>query len=301
MMKIIMTGAGGFVGQNLFGYLQKNNFEIQTLSLRKSNWDQIIHKTANAIVHLAGKAHDTKNTREATEYFNVNTDLTIQLFDEFLKSDIRDFIYFSSVKATADIVEGVLNEDHVSAPQTPYGQSKLKAEEYLLSKELPKGKRLFVLRPCMIHGPGNKGNLNLLSEVVNRGIPYPLGLFNNERSFLSIDNLNYIIEKILNDDTIKSGVYNLADDEFVSTNRLIEIIADIQGGKSRIWNVSKRTIKYIAKLGDYLRLPLNSERLQKMTENYRVSNKKIKQALNIEKLPFTAEEGLRKTIQSFKK
>ncbi|QOG58260.1 NAD-dependent epimerase/dehydratase family protein [Flavobacterium columnare] len=300
-MKIIMTGAGGFVGQNLFGYLQKNNFEIQTLSLRKSNWDQIIHKTANAIVHLAGKAHDTKNTREATEYFNVNTDLTIQLFDEFLKSDIRDFIYFSSVKATADIVEGVLNEDHVSAPQTPYGQSKLKAEEYLLSKELPKGKRLFVLRPCMIHGPGNKGNLNLLSEVVNRGIPYPLGLFNNERSFLSIDNLNYIIEKILNDDTIKSGVYNLADDEFVSTNRLIEIIADIQGGKSRIWNVSKRTIKYIAKLGDYLRLPLNSERLQKMTENYRVSNKKIKQALNIEKLPFTAEEGLRKTIQSFKK
>ncbi|MCH4829049.1 NAD-dependent epimerase/dehydratase family protein [Flavobacterium columnare] len=297
-MKIIITGASGFVGKRLCDFLDFKGFKIEKISLRKKS---CLSANTFSLIHLAGKAHDTKNTSEASEYFNVNTDLTIQLFDEFLKSDIRNFIYFSSVKATADIVEGVLNEDHVSAPKTPYGQSKLKAEEYLLSKDLPKSKRLFVLRPCMIHGVGNKGNLNLLYEVVNRGIPYPLGSFNNERSFLSIDNLNFIIEKILNDEKIKSGVYNLADDEFVSTNTLIEIIADIQGGKSRIWNVSKRTIKYIAKLGDYLRLPLNSERLQKMTENYRVSNKKIKQALNIEKLPFTAEEGLRKTIQSFKK
>ena len=68
----------------------------------------------------------------------------------------------STVKAVADEVKGILSEDEIPNPKTHYGISKRKAEEYLLSKELPLGKRLYILRPCMIHGPGNKGNLNLL-------------------------------------------------------------------------------------------------------------------------------------------
>src|SRR5690606_9902944 len=114
------------------------------------------------------------NTSADVEYFKVNRDLTVALFDQFLQSDIRDFFYFSSVKAVADTVEGPLTEDSVANPLTPYGKSKREAEKYLLAQELPIGKRLFIIRPCMIHGPGNKGNLNLLYKVVEKGLSLTL-------------------------------------------------------------------------------------------------------------------------------
>src|SRR5690606_25548025 len=138
--------------------------------------------------------------------------------------------------------------------------------EYLLSKKLPGGKRLFILRPCMIHGPGNKGNLNLLYKIVKLGIPYPLGAFQNKRSFLSIENLLFIINSILADSSIKGGVYNLADDDPLSTTEVIEIIAKASHVKARIWTIFPSFISTLAKLGDKIHLPLNSERLKKLTE-----------------------------------
>lgn len=300
MNKIVITGATGFVGKNLSSYLEDLDFEIQKLSVR-DNWNDIINLNSNAIIHLAGKAHDTKNTSEASTYFEVNTELTKQLFDFFLQSSCNDFIYFSSVKAVADEVENILLETEHPNPKTPYGKSKLEAENYILSLTLPNKKRVFIIRPCMIHGPKNKGNLNLLYKVVSKGIPYPLGSYNNERSFLSIDNLNFVISEILKNKSINSGIYNLADDEFVSTNKLIAIIAKAQNKNPIILNIPISLINIVATLGNYLKLPLNTERLTKLTENYKVSNSKIKDALKIEKFPYTAEEGLLKTIKSLSK
>ena len=150
----------------------------------------------------------------------------------------------------------------------------------------------------MIHGPGNKGNLNLLYSVVKKGVPWPLGAFNNQRSFTSIENLCFIIQKIINSD-IPSGIYNIADDEPVSTNRLIELISEVRGSKAKIMNVNPGVIKGMSRLGDLLHLPLNSLRLQKLTENYVVSNEKIKTALGLDKLPISAEGGLIRTLKSF--
>ncbi len=297
-MKIIITGASGFVGESLTNYLQDKDNVIQKISLRDDNYTFDLE--ADAIIHLAGKAHDTLSIAEKNIYVKVNTNLTIKIFDEFLNSNIKDFFFFSSVKAVADSVEGVLDEKYMPNPKTLYGKSKLKAEEYLLSKELPEGKRLFIIRPTMIHGKGNKGNLNLLYKMVNKGIPWPLALFENQRSFLSIDNLNVIINNLLENNKVESGIYNLADDEVISTNQLIEIIANTLGKKPRLWRIPVKFIEAIAKIGDKLRLPLNSERLQKLTKNYVVSNQKIKTALKIKKLPLTAEDGLIKTIKSFK-
>jgi nucleoside-diphosphate-sugar epimerase len=298
-LKIIFTGAAGFVGQNLSKHLIYQNFEVQSLSLRNDNWKYTFDTNANAIIHLAGKAHDTKNTSHSSEYFTINSELTTQLFDAFLNSEIQDFIYFSSVKAVADTVENVLYEDEFPNPKTPYGQSKLKAEEYILSHQIPENKRVFIIRPCMIHGEGNKGNLNLLFNVVKKGIPYPLAAFDNERSFLSIDNLNYLIFNILKNENVKSGIYNFADDDFISTNQLVMIISKALNKKSRLLLISKSIVKNIAKLGDIFKLPLNSEKLTKLTENYKVSNQKIKSSLNIENLPISTEAGLEKTIKSF--
>ncbi|MDP4679990.1 MAG: nucleoside-diphosphate-sugar epimerase, partial [Cyclobacteriaceae bacterium] len=98
-------------------------------------------------------------------------------------------------------------------------------EEYIQSQPLPQGKSYYILRPCMIHGPGNKGNLNLLYKLISNGIPYPLAAFENKRSFLSVENLCFVIRELLERDDIPSGIYNVSDDEVLSSNTLIKLIA----------------------------------------------------------------------------
>jgi len=305
---IIITGDSGFVGTNLRSYLQNTNKKIVGVSRSPSEGDvdykninTTLLNTASSFIHLAGKAHDLKKTSEDKEYFEVNTDLTKRLFDQFLISDCEVFIYMSSVKAAADIVVGTLTEDVIPNPITVYGKSKLAAENYLLSKEIPKNKRVYILRPCMIHGPNNKGNLNLLYSFVSKGIPYPFGAYENKRSFVSIDNLCFIIDELLENKMIKSGIYNIADDIPISTNELVRIIGATIYKPVKFLNISKFFIDILAKIGDFIPLPINSERIQKLTESYQVSNSKIKEALEIDKLPISAEEGIYKTLKSFSK
>lgn len=299
-MHITITGASGFVGTNLSAYLKDENFTIIPLSLR-GDWIADFNPKTNAIIHLAGKAHDTENTSEEKAYFEINRDITIALFQEFLKSEAKDFFYFSSVKAAADRVEGILDENVVPKPQTPYGQSKWEAEQYLIKQTLPEGKRVLIIRPCMIHGPGNKGNLNVLYQVVQKRVPWPLTKFDNQRSFVSIDNVSYVIHQLLIRKDVPSGIYHLADDAPMSTNQLIETMGDVLGFSVRFLPIPKKGIQWLARMGDVLHLPITSERLQKLTQNYVVSNQKIKQVLGIDQLPKSAEEGIRKTIESFRK
>lgn len=302
---ILITGSSGFVGHNLTDYLRKKGYSVNGISRAAKSENEITYNLLNqkvwdtsyAMVHAAGKAHDLKKTIAESEYFEINTELTKKLFNAFLKSQTKVFIYISSVKAAADKVENILEEDDLPTPITAYGKSKLEAEHYIQSKKIPDGKRVYVLRPCMIHGPNNKGNLNLLYSFVAKGIPYPLGNYKNERSFVSIENLCFVINELIKNN-IASGVYNVADDEALSTNNLVQIIGEVTGKSAKIWNVPEIIINFIAKLGDILPLPISSERLDKLTENYRVSNKKLKLALGKE-LPINAKQGLKSTIKSF--
>lgn len=293
MDSILILGATGFVGTNLTKFF---NGEYTIISYRKGT-PILINQTI--VIHLAGKAHDVKKISNPEEYYKVNSELTKTVFDAFLDSDAKLFIALSSVKAVADQVEGELTEEHIPNPITHYGKSKLLAEQYILSKEIPEGKRVYILRPCMIHGPGNKGNLNLLYKIVRKGMPWPLGAFENKRSFCSIDNLCFIIKELIDNYQIQSGVYNIADDYPLSTNELINLISESQNKNSHIWNVPKSLINIFAKIGDILKLPLNSERLVKLTESYIVSNNKIKNAIN-KPFPLSSREGLKKTLNSFK-
>lgn len=300
-MRVLITGASGFVGQNLIKYFKENtSIETESLSLRKKDWEERSFDGVDAIIHLAGKAHDTSNTSDSESYYRINRDLTIKLFEKFKNSNVRDFMFFSSVKAVADVVEGILTEERVIEPHTPYGKSKQEAENYLISANLNESKRVFILRPCMVHGPGNKGNLNLLYQIVQKGFPWPLASFKNERSFLSVENLSFLVYQILYKKNLKSNTYNIADDEFISTNELVDLISDVLGKKRKKLKIKSSIVKSLVKIGDFLPLPINSERLRKLTESYRVSNEKIKADLNISKLPISATEGLRKTIESFK-
>jgi nucleoside-diphosphate-sugar epimerase len=291
-ISIYVTGSTGFVGKNLIDYLFKNFIIYRHFRNSGINID------VNCFIHLAGKAHDLKNVSSFADYYEVNTELTKEMFDVFLRSTAKVFITLSTVKAVADEVEGELSEDFAPNPNTHYGKSKLLAEQFILSQSIPAGKRVYILRPCMIHGPGNKGNLNLLYSLVSRGLPWPLGLFENNRSYLSIENLCFLIKELIVREDIPSGVYNVADDVPLSTNEVIRLIAESRGKKARILNLSKNFIKVIARVGDFFKLPLNSERLQKLTESYIVSNVKIKDALS-KPLPVSSKEGLMRTFQSF--
>lgn len=339
-MNILITGIHGFVGSNLVVSLKGRHtlYGLDIVTPEKEGviktflWEDIqLYSFAyqnlpefDAIIHLAGKAHDTKNQSIAQSYFDINTGLTQKIFDFFLKSSAKKFIFFSSVKAAVDSVVGdILTEDVIPTPVGPYGESKIRAEEYIINKLTVDGeqltvamqhdsaancqlstvhcqlnKQVYILRPCMIHGPGNKGNLNLLYNVVKKGIPWPLGAFENHRSFTSIDNLCYVVEGLLTKD-VPGGIYHMGDDEAMSTNELIATMCEVMGKKPHIWKMNKGLMEGCAGIGTLFHLPLNTERLRKLTENYVVSNDKIKRALGIDKMPVTAKEGLIKTIKSF--
>ncbi len=289
-MVIYLTGGSGFIGRYLYKNLDYN--------FRFYSKESKISINSDVVIHLAGKSHDLKNVSNSEIYYEANTDFTKQVFDAFLKSNAKVFITLSSVKAVSDHLNDVLTEEMIPNPTTHYGKSKLLAEQYILSQKIPKDKRIYILRPCMIHGPGNKGNLNLLYRVASKSIPWPLGLFDNARSYLSIDNLCFIIKELIKRDNIPSGIYNVADDDALSTNEVISILAKSKSRQANILKVSKGLILFIAKLGNLFQLPLTTERLQKLTESYVVSNQKIKMALG-KSLPISAEDGLLKTFNSF--
>ena len=321
-MNILITGIHGFVGSNLVIALKKRHVLYDIVAPEKEGvvktfaWEDIESTSFpmqrlpqfDAIIHLAGKAHDTKNQSVAQAYFDINTGLTQKIFDFFLESTAKKFIFFSSVKAAADSVVGdALREDVIPTPIGPYGESKIAAENYILDKLKNKNEKLklhddrkqvYILRPCMIHGPGNKGNLNLLYNVVKKGIPWPLGDFENKRSFTSIDNLCYVVEGLLTKN-VASGIYHMGDDEALSTNELITLMCEAMGKAPHIWKMNRKMMEGCAGLGTLLHLPLNTERLRKLTENYVVSNEKIKAALGIERMPVRAADGIMKTILSF--
>ena len=318
-MNILITGVHGFVGSNLVEALKKEHtlYGLDIIAPEKDgvvatfSWDDLDKSgfpEVEAIIHLAGKAHDTKNQSAAEVYFKVNTGLTQKIFDYFLAHEgIKKFVFFSTAKAAADKVDGVLTEDVVPAPVGPYGESKIAAEKYILEKMEIAGqagndeanKRVYIFRPCMIHGPGNKGNLNLLYNVVRKGIPWPLGAFENRRTFTSVENICFAVDGVLMKD-VPSGIYNMGDDEALSTNELIEEICKSLGKKAHIWRLPKGLMNGVAKVGGWLHLPLNPERLRKLTENYISSNEKIKKALGVDRMPVDARTGLQRTLESFK-
>ena len=296
---ILLTGTSGFVGQNLVNYLARFGISQHAISRQELNSiDFAINNNAESLVHLAGKAHDLKLATDSSDYIEVNFELTRKLYDVFLLSNCTKFIFISSVKAVTDRPGSILTEEFVPNPKTPYGRSKLMAEKYIQDQPLPRGKYFYILRPCMIHGPGNKGNLNLLHNLIDRGIPYPLAAFENKRSFLSIENLCFVISELLQRDDIPSGAYNVADDEPLSTNEVVEILCQGSGKIPQLWKVPKRIVFVLAKMGDILGSIFTSEKLRKLTESYIVSNCKLKTALGKE-MPVTARDGLLLTTKSF--
>ncbi|UCA61896.1 NAD-dependent epimerase/dehydratase family protein [Chryseobacterium rhizoplanae] len=297
-MKIALFGFSGFLGSYLLHHL---TFEMISVNIRQTDWNKSISKDVEVFISLLGKAHDHKGVATENDYYFANVELTKHVFQEFVNSDSKLLIHISSIAAIEELEhKEPLKEQGDCNPTSIYGKTKREAEKWLLEQKLPENKKVVILRPPMIHGPGDKGNLGLLYKIILKGIPYPLASFDNSRSFLSVENFCFYISEIIkSNDKIESGIYHICDDEPVSTKKIIEIIKDITGKNTMNLSIPKSIIQTIAKIGDTLSLPLNTKRLQKMTSNLLVSNQKIKSELNITKMPLTAEEGLIKTIKGF--
>lgn len=307
-MKILITGITGFVGVNIVKYLGSlKKFTIYGLDIKNPamrfvekiySWDELdIIPDVDAIIHLAGKAHFTSNIKDESEYFEINFGLSKIIFDFFLVSSASQFHFMSSVAAMSTKIDEILNEEMEARPTTPYGKSKRMAEEYILSNSITSDKFVYIYRPCMMYGPENKGNLNLLFNIVSKGIPWPLGAFSNKRSFFSVENMGLVLYEFLKN-KYPSGIYQLADDEPISTNEIIKIMADVLDKKIRIINIPKKLVYLIARTGNFLKLPLTTERLEKLTESFVVSNEKVKKTIKTS-FPIKTVDGIRKTIETF--
>ncbi|MGJ1433083.1 NAD-dependent epimerase/dehydratase family protein [Sphingobacterium spiritivorum] len=295
-MKTVVMGSTGFIGKHLIRSLPNS----VGISLRDSDLGEVTENSV-AFINLVGKAHDHKGTATEADYYHVNVDLAKDVFEAFKQSSAKLLIHISSLAALEEFESDILlSEQDICNPVSWYGKSKRAAEMWLLGQDLPDNKKLIILRPPMVHGPGDKGNLGLLYKLISKGIPYPLSAFNNKRSFISLENFCFFINQIIqNHDKLKSGIYHIADNQPISTKEIIEIIKKETGKKTIDLSLPKFLVNGIAKLGDVIPIPLNTKRLKKMTSNLLVSNQKIKTALGIEKLPLTATEGLVKTIRSF--
>ena len=298
--KIIVTGASGFIGLNLIDYIKKNinSTSIQTIKLRY-NLKQSFSFKSNVIIHLAGIAHDSSNNINEKKYFESNYLLTKQLFDYFKKSNSKIFIYFSSTKVVSDSKNDVITENSTLDPIGPYSKSKYLSEKYILSQNIMEDKKVYILRPSMVYGKYNKGNLNLLFNYLKHFFFWPLGIYKNKRTYCSIENINFIIENLLKK-KIKSGIYNICDDNSISTNNLIKIISRILNKRIYILKFPKIFINNIFRIIGYFGLSYNLDFLHKIVGNYEVSNAKIKKELKLKNLPTNTIDSFKSTFRSFK-
>lgn len=297
MKRILLTGANGFLGTHFktkFQHLYKiTNYQ------RSSNFE-IDFNEFDVILHFAAKAQAKKASNEKDLYYKSNVEFTKILFDKFLTSTAEIFVFMSSIKACADASEELLTEKHDCNPQTEYGKSKLQAEQYLLSQTLPRNKKLFILRPTIIHGSGNKGNLFLLYKLISTGLPWPFHAFNNKRSYCSVGTVLFIVNELINREDIPNGIYNITDDGYFSTNEIIKIISSVKSRKPLLLNIPPRMISVLAKIGDKLKLPFNSDLLEKLTGSLIVDNTKIKNVIAKE-FPLNSNLALINSFESFNK
>jgi nucleoside-diphosphate-sugar epimerase len=307
MKKVVVTGSNGFIAKNLSLFLNSNGFNCLGITRSPTpsseiGWNELeLGRTyGNYWIHTAGKAHDRGSNVDESEYSKANLYLTQRVFELFLSDpNSEKLIFLSSVKAVASSVEGILHENHQYEVGNPYGKTKKEAEDFLLAQKLPSNKKIIILRLCMTHGPGNKGNLNLLFNFVKRGIPYPFGSISNQRSLLSVDNLSFIVNSILSSESFNSGVYNVADDGFLSTKEIVTIMSEAIEKKPRILFISKKIVGLGHGLFEKMGLSSITTSMNKLTENYRVSNEKIKKELGITEMPISIDAGLKITIKSF--
>ena len=297
MSLIVLTGTTGYIGQNLTKYLNSKSKKNKSISLRFQNWHKMMPLETETIIHLAAINLNPQDSAFDEEYFRVNTELTSKLFRYFLNSNAKTFIFLSTTELIDKHTTDVTENSKVN-PTNPFLQSKLDAEQFVLKQDLPEGKRAIILRVAPVYGRETKSTLHDTFSFCKR-FPWFFGVFDTKQSFCNIDNLTEIIAQISENTGVPSGIYNVADNEPISSIQLVNWIAAVFDKKAKIIKVPKGILNLFAKIGDMLNWEFNSNKLFELSHSRIVNGNKIKAALDKNKMPVETEIAVLKTIEYY--
>lgn len=280
-MKILFTGANGFLGSHVIPLLRKKSFDVRTLGTQTGDYVYDITKEMpffdedfDIIFHAAGKAHSIpSNYEEENEFYDINFEGTKKICKALENKLPKIFIFISSV-AVYGIDSGVaITEQTPLNGTTPYAKSKIRAEEFLLQWSEKHGVQLYILRPSLIAGPEPPGNLGDMISAIKKGCYFNIGGGKALKSILWVEDFAEILVKTLDN---KGGIYNVCDSRNYSFKEISTMIAKSMN-KSTPHNIPFFLAKFFAVIGDVVGkgFPLNSNKLDKITKSLTFSNQKI--------------------------
>ena len=321
-MKILVTGANGFIGRDLCAFLRENGYSVRAAVRNNvrdvsgtdeyiqvgdidelTDWQQAL-VGVDTVIHLAARVHIMDETViDPIESFRkVNVFGTERLAQMAAKAGVKRFIFVSSVKVNGEgcrdcfvasrlaMTEGAYTEKDIPAPQDAYGISKREAEDRLAGIAVETGLQVVILRLPLVYGPGVKANFKSLLKIAGSGIPLPFKNISNRRSFLYLGNLVDAIVACINHPRAAGETFLVSDGEDVSTPDLINLIARAMGKKAILFSLHPGILKALC------RVVGKSEEFEKFTGSLFVDSSKIRKLLGW-KPPFTLEEGIRATVK----
>jgi len=284
MNKILLTGSNGYLGSYFLSQYQ-NKYTFEKFSLLNQKLKDINFNNIDAVLHCAALVHQ-KVEYSYEKYYEINVDYPLKLIKLAKENGVKQFVFISTVAVYGED-EKKLDENTICNPTTPYGKSKLEAEKGLLNLN-DDSFIVSIIRPPMIYGKNAPGNIDSLIKLVKKLPILPLGKIENKRSFISIQNLCYLINEVITQQ--KAGIFLASDDEPLSTSKLIKLISK---------NLDKKI--YLIKIPFFESLlkivkPSFHKRLYGSLE---VDNSITKQKLNLSN-PYSVEEGIRLMIKGEK-
>jgi len=308
-MKILVTGATGFIGHNLCRALSDNNHEtiavtretvktkknitfIQKVIAKDTDWEGAL-KDVDIVIHLAGRAHvmheDSETPYQA--YAEINIDATKHLAQQAALNGVERFIFLSSIKVNGEWTDlAAFNEIDKPQPEDDYGKTKYEAEKFLNNIAKETGMEVVIIRPPLVYGLGVKANFKRLIQLTQFNIPLPFGSVTNKRSLIYIGNLIDFIILCISHPEAANQIFLISDDEDVSTTQLIKYIKAASGKRFLLIPVSQSLLSCVFKLIGKSTL---SDRL---LGNLQVDITKAKTLLNW-KPPYSVKEGIERTVK----
>jgi UDP-glucose 4-epimerase len=296
--QVLITGASGFVGKQFYSYLQKSGLIVRTvgrnnlcglvdyvsLDFAVDDCPNSLCTDIHTIFHLAGKAHALAEThQDEAEYFQINTEGTRKLLEAAQQAGVQKFIYFSSVKAVGDSDTQPMDESVQTPAETPYGQSKYAAEQLVLhGGYVP---HPVVIRPSMVYGKSEKGNLPRMIQAIRRGAFPPLPETYNRRSMVHVDDVVQAAILAAEKPEAAGQVYIVSDGQAYSSRQIYDWIRVALGKSPLNVAIPMGLLNLLAKVGDGIgrilgrRFPFDSDALDKLTGSAWYSSAKIQRDL----------------------
>lgn len=312
-MKVLITGASGFVGEALVRNLNVQGHEVRAANRRDckteadsnyivgdlgpdTNWRDAL-TDCDVVIHLAARVHvmEEQATDPREEFFAVNLHGTCNLARQAAAASVKRFVYVSSIKVNGEetsIGQPFTESDHPQ-PQDPYAISKWQAEQALHAISQETGMEIVIVRPPLVYGPSVKANFLKLLALVDRGIPLPLGRVENSRSLIYVGNLVDALITCATHPAAAGQTYLVSDDADVSTSQLIQAVADALHRPSRVFPMP------IALMRGAAALIGKSAAIDRLTQSLVIDSSKIRSELGWQP-PYSMAQGLQATAEWYR-